>query len=219
VPNDIVIWKKWEKWEQGKRIRPRLAVVLDYLWYQGDCKAFLDGLHKTYSRNESSSGDFYFFLSPAFKKVFQGRHPFQTITLVAMAKKKDNKSQDVPINFAYLPMTVSEWERLSTGFPGYKANAFTATYGSGSLKEFRNKVGDPKNALRHFLSIKLRDMPELGITAVNYDLESPWCFPVTIGGNYHQIQRPEKREGGELPNRDWYLKYGEGEYGNPTGLQ
>ena len=121
-------------------------------------------------------------------------------------------------------MTVRDTTALPQAlYPLNPSSVFAASYSQDAWDTFKDDIGKPENVLQHFLSITFRDVPTVSVTAANYDLESPWCFPVTVeitNGNYGRIYRSKGKEGeagGELPDREWYRRNRKDEYGKSTG--
>lgn len=192
VPENAVQWRK----DLGKA-KPRLAVVMDYLWYAGDNPPFVregcpSGIHQ-------SNGAFHFFLSKKFKALFtrEQQHPFKQINLIAVGKKGK----------AMLAMSPEATERNANTLFAF----FSLRPGQGGWQAFKEQVETCKPILAHFLSITFTSVPGV-VEAEDYDLDSPWCFPVYKVGDYERIVRPGFTEGGEVPDWDWYAKTWESEY-------
>jgi hypothetical protein len=198
VPKDAVEWKKDPVC--FNTAKPRLAVVMDYLWYEGKNRAFsrercLSGIHR-------ADGTFFFRLSEEFKALFHNaqQHPFALINLIVVGTK-DN---------AILPM----YPNATESNPNTDLAFFGMRLGKkGGLKAFKEEVEANNPTRGTFLSISFTDVPGI-VDAEHYDLESPWCFPVEIDGDYDHIFRVAKTIGGELPDlNDLYQLTWKNEYG------
>ena len=210
VPNDRVMWK------EATAAKPRLAVIMDYLWYVGDCPPFNQlGLPSGIwwgGEDDSDGATFCFHLSGGFKALFPDefqQHPFACIKLIAVGTKGNATLSMYP-----------DFQETKLSFFRVIWPHFRTRLEPGGLPRFKEKLEDLKTnkknvILGHFLSITFTKVP--GIREDDYDLTTPWCFPVNIAGDYGRIYRPGAiTQGGEVP--DWggfYGKYWDDEYPKP----
>jgi len=193
VPNDRV------EWREALADPPRLAVIMDYLWYIGKTPPFENGIYN------GKDGFFYFQLNSKFRDLFPRKspqeppHPFASIKLIAAGKEssatltmqpsdqeakdtKDTKGNSASLGFAM---------RLDPDLPGFK-------------KELKKLQQNGDEIQGYFLSITFKAVPGAPKGA-EYDLKSPWCFPVKIDGDdYDHIYRWSANENGEVPNWKYY---------------
>jgi len=184
VPNDRVEWK------EAAAAKPRLAVIMEYLWYVGDCPPFEAGENGgvIYRVGET----FYMPLTGQFKALFPDefqQHPFDCVKLIAVGTAGN----------ATLAMNPSY--KGSKSF--FERGDFELRLNPGDLQEFKDGLKDCGTILGHFLSITFTEVPGV-VRKDDYDLTSPWCFPVDITGDYLSIARPTGTKGGEVPDWVWY---------------
>ncbi|MDR2573856.1 MAG: metallophosphoesterase [Desulfovibrio sp.] len=196
-------------WKRDLRTKPRLAVVMDYLWHVGKIRPFiLDS--KTPEREKEEScihqdydGTLYFQLSEKFKALFSKtqQHPFRKINLIAVGKD----------NMAMLSMYPEPVESINKKRGGGTFPVFNLRLGEGGLSAFKKVTKADTEIIAYFLSISFSSVPGV-VDADHYDLHTPWCFPVKIEGDYKRIFRPSDKRGGELPDYEWYEETWEEEY-------
>ena len=214
---------------QTQGAKPRLAVRLDYLWYEagdndGSPFASRGRLPKTAKEvgrvvggaiggalgktvrlnhdisceNDALTGEgFSFRVNPTWLKFFypksyRGRVPIplKSFTLYAVHK------QGTAPTLAMEPMPVYDFQ-----FKGDDMYMLGAT--PKNLEAFlKGTVSDSDRKLENwlfFFSVKLQDIRS-NVLGQQYDLDSPWCFPVTVDTkNYRYFDRPFG-EKGELPD-------------------
>jgi len=187
IPNDSVEWKEAE----GQL--PRLAVVMESLWYIGDCPPFgSDALYQ-------SDGLFFMQLNGDFMALFSegGRkHPFACVKLIAVG---------------------TGGNAILTMYPdSIRSNTLQMRLNPGDFKAFKKRLemltSNNGTIFGHFLSITFTEVPGV-FSKDDYDLTSPWCFPVNTDDNYIWIHRRSGTSGGETP--DWanfYAQYWGNEY-------
>ncbi len=202
MPGDSLTWVK------DRRVKPRLAVLLEYLQYEGGYFWFGAGLFQrlvptqrpvsTQPPVPTKKGVAYYFrLHPELLKIFKNKHPFKGMTLFAIGAESTAK----------LTLNIDNDAAGDDWASPYMIKLRPQDWGN-----FFPKVKNI-NPFAHFLSVKLRPVPDVIDTDL-YDCASPWCFPVCVGTDYQHIYRPMKKTGGEVPNFGDYIKYWSKEYEN-----
>jgi hypothetical protein len=191
-------------WEKYKEEKPRLAVVLDYLWYEGNCPPFSSNVEGVKSGLHRFNYDFYFPLTRKFKRIFNDVHPFREITLFAVSG--NNRCY-----FCMKPKIEEDKKEFST--PDYTFRGFKFSCETNEFDDFK-EISDGYDNVKYFLSIKFDELQDV-ISNDEYDINSPWCFPVEIDGDCERIYRIIKRTGGELPVHRNYQENWSREYGSP----
>ena len=231
VPNDRVEWREWKKATTDDL--PRLAVIIDYLWYIGDYQPFDDGpdFDIWWKGIHRYGNDFYFILGKKFKALFSEsrHHPFASIQLIAMGKKGSASLRFSPepqetANTKYL---LEELDTGGTHEGGPQEKKFKPppmvvrmSLDPDGFQDFKEELEEKGDILGHFLSITFTEVPGV-VKADEYDLKSPWCFPVKIDGDeYKSIVRWSANENGEVPDwDDFYAKKWKDEYKNNPDQQ
>jgi hypothetical protein len=228
VPHDAVEWKK------NQSHKPRLAVVLDYLWCVGGIAPFLGRPHiwckcdkpelaerarmsqfpiGTHVMNLDAqelnamkgAGNVYVWeMNPRFIAAVGG-NPIAEISLHAVHKRKEMPPMG--------PLVISP-TTANAGSGG------TLSISEGNVIDFYKKIESNRNDIKEFMlffSIKLKDPPDKKLSDI-YDIESPWCFPVEDiavadvgnGGLLDRTRRgfarPLDTIGGEVPKFEDYKK-------------
>ncbi|MDR0476436.1 MAG: hypothetical protein LBH14_00645, partial [Desulfobulbaceae bacterium] len=202
VPGDRVEWK-----ETGGQL-PRLAVIMENLWYIGDCPPF------EMIRVDPASKQFYFRLNKDFKKIFNGGHPFEAITLVGIWSADSSKGgEQKPIvnQFTMVPeqketrVSETDGDGISYTLPTFLLNIKD----DGEFTKYQDQLENNAKPFARFLSIKFTAVPGV-VSGKEYNLTSPWCFPVNASGT--MIARPSGTSGGEVPDWDYYGRTWKPEY-------
>ncbi|MDR2387006.1 MAG: hypothetical protein LBE80_05395 [Deltaproteobacteria bacterium] len=208
-----VIFTRDSRAGDDRTVKPRLAVRLDYLWYEssgGGCSPFLTrGLLKTRYLaigtpsqlcdigSDNLDSWFVFKINPDWAKFFHPRGysgrpeiPLSSFTLYAVHKMGSLKTAKLG------PMVVRE----------FGTDLFCLKAKGRDLKNFLSKLGFLDENIFNwlfFFSVALKDVNGL---KDQYNIESPWCWPVTVDFiNCQYFYRPFGDKG-ELPDFD-KLKY------------
>ena len=187
-----------------KKSRPRMAVVLDYLWYLEKQPAL------QYPLIGNGSG-FRLKLSEQWVKAsMHGGKMLHEIRLHLHTGGKDGYQGFVALKQSgYGPSSVEEADEFDDDMLTPQP-CFEATYAVGeegmSLGELEKKVRKSKTSSQsqptalYFLSLHLKQI-ETGPLHDHYDYDSPWCFPVAVEtGSVWSIKRVAGTEGGEVPD-------------------
>lgn len=198
--------------------KPRLAVVLDYLWCVEKISPFLSWLQVgcfTYGQKPSWERDapeaspavqakdqdtrYRWRMNPAFTDFFHGENPIREISLHAVHKLRGMHAKS---DFTIAPFQSDKETPDLTPNLGERLNitlAHTFTF----YASLRKKVQGEHDAINWllFFSVKLQGGVDL---AKKYDLASPWCFPVVDveAGGMRGFRRPldQGLSGSEVPN-------------------
>ena len=172
--------------------KPRLAVLLDYLWCVEDLAPF-DGVN-IYRKDDR----YYWRINPAWLTVFNNENPIAGVTIHAVNTTQANP---IPIKSPLIQPTGSSTngeERLSIT--------------NGDMDAFYNKLNknNPTGISGYLLYFSVALQGTTVAPADRYDCASPWCFPVDelslhSGDIYSTYQdRNFSRRGGiagrEIPN-------------------
>ncbi|MDR2444243.1 MAG: hypothetical protein LBE31_12095 [Deltaproteobacteria bacterium] len=195
-----VIFKRDSQGRQGSydiSVKPRLAVRLDYLWYESPEGGGSPFATKQIGNSRFSTGTsnqsydivadnldswFVFKINPRWASFFYPHGhsdgleiPLSAFTLYAVHQQGLAKTQSLG------PMEVHE----------YREDQFRLNAKGRDLKNFINKL----NLLDYyfdnwlfFFSVALKDINNL---KEQYNIESPWCWPVAVDFvNYQYFNRP-----------------------------
>jgi hypothetical protein len=185
-------------------VKPRLAVRLDYLWYEDNIPPFTNGQLKSDSKHPIApniKGDFYFFANPKwlnflFPKGYSDRPdlPITSFSLYATHKLGTRKTERFgPMMVDPPPINVDQSQ------PSLKWNCFSLNAKGSDLRQF---ISDLKKLDQWdvnwlwFISASLKDINGL---SDQYNVNSPWCWPVEVEPTSNTIQIKRTRE---LPNFD-----------------
>ena len=210
-------------------LKPRLAVIFDYLWYMKNCPPFEPRPGMDFSAGVSAppisrrvdisaggGGKFEFRANAEFLTTLYGEGfvnyagsggrpelPFESITLCAAHKSGKRPTQAMP------PMRVETAPDGYLSADGSGRLVYALSAGPKELKDFLgNLTGMTKGSISDwlfFFSIKLTipsiRLPEGARSLVEqYDVSTPWCYAVDVDTQFHlYLTRPPGKQG-ELPD-------------------
>jgi hypothetical protein len=185
--------------------KPRLAVRCDYLWYEDRVEMFFNGSDVrgdiVVERGRGKDRRYNIFLNPKWlfflndeKRKDGGVLPIKHFTLHFVSR----------VNYRYHDKAIKldiEGEptyplRHHGDVPAYRLSAGPKKVNDELEKIYFDGFINGKSDLLFFLSVHFNAGHPI---AAHYDLDSPWCYPVTIGSDSWNINRKFGR-GGELPN-------------------
>jgi hypothetical protein len=182
---------------KSRAAKPRLAVVLDYLWCVDGISPFMslvfsdrpeDHWHICCPR--TSNVNYWCKFNPKWIDIFKG-NPIREITLHAVNLGNGNHHK------CKNPLRVIETNLKNT------AVFFDVTW--KDMQEYQAQLAEDnenKSEYIYYFSVKLQDTAMKLSTL--YNLQSPWCFPVRSFNKpkMHGFRRaiPEARYGYEVPN-------------------
>jgi hypothetical protein len=192
--------------QDEKSKKPRLAVRCDYLWYEDHIKMFNKRSDDKEGDLASEKGDkpgekYNIYINPKWLKFLNGsssQHeldlPFEYFTLH-------------PINlvtYRYLGKYPIRFEITGKSQPprGHPSNVpiYGLSLGPHDVRTLLNDMFTLGNcnhmlSVLFFLSVHFNQAHPIG---KHYDLESPWCYPVSINSDFTEIKRKFGLDG-ELP--------------------